>query len=103
LKNTKKVKVWPGPDQIAHAQILDGIKVRYNKKKYSAGELLEAMAARIEELEDNQCKPGAACIFMAEEEIYHRCIEQMEKTTDAAVAAEGFLRGMAGVDDDEHK
>ena len=77
MKNKFKVNVWQGPDKVVQEQMLDSIFVRYKRKKYKVSDLLEFFAEEIEVLENNQCNPNTACLFLLEEELYYKSINAM--------------------------
>ena len=52
---------------------------KYKRKKWLLTDLLEHLAERIEELEQNQCVPSAACVFLLEEDMYEKGLEVADK------------------------
>ena len=56
--------------------------VKYKRKKWSVGELLQHLAERVSKLERKQCKPNAKCIFKGQDYLDEQYTPSLPKRSE---------------------
>ena len=77
-KTKQRVRLWFKHNE-ERESAYNGLYVRYKRKKWLAKDLFEYLTEQVELLEEQQCVPKTACLFLLEENLYQKGLIEVDK------------------------